>query len=142
MNNLNNPLERQYYVDIVMNKPNFIKVQNSFERFCLYTALEQYARDFNTVWFNKSYKKEPVYADTDLCKYCFRKNRSCKIEEWEKDDWESYFGGEFHYHCKTCNNFYADVWVKGDFMFIKKTPCKINIYYEQPSMKLKCFQHL
>ena len=78
----------QYYVDIVMNKPNYIEVANSYQRYCIYEALHKYASNWQSVWFNKSYKKEIRYALKDTCKYCFRKkNNSENITEWEEDGW-------------------------------------------------------
>jgi hypothetical protein len=75
-----------------MNKPNFIEVKNSYERYCVYMALEQYATDWQTVWFNKSYKKEAKYATHNICKYCFRKKKHYhNVEEWEHEDMERDF---------------------------------------------------
>jgi len=119
----------QYYVHIVMNKPNFIEVKNSYERYCVYMALEQYATDWQTVWFNKSYKKEAKYATHNICKYCFRKKKHYhNVEEWEHEDMERDFC-YYYYKCNNCNDIYAEVWEKGDFMFLEKIPYKINIYY-------------
>lgn len=131
---------RQYYVNIVMNKPNYIQVKNSYERYCVYTALQQYAYDWQSVWFNKSYKKEIRYAKKDTCKYCFRKKKKCEnITECEEGD--DYYGDEsYHYKCNTCGDIYASIWRKGDVMFIEKIPYKINIFYSLKK-KMKCFEH-
>ena len=92
----------QYYVDIVMNKPDYIEVNNSYERYCLYTALEKYSSNWQSVWFNKSYRKQIRYALKDTCKYCFRKKHQStfwedyininpyNVVEWQESD--DYYG--------------------------------------------------
>ena len=61
-----------YYNNIVINKPNYIEVKNSYERCCVYEALQKYASNCESVWFNKSYKKKIRYAQKNTCKYCFK----------------------------------------------------------------------
>jgi hypothetical protein len=109
----------KYYCNIVINKPNYIEVKNSYERYCVYKALEKYASNWQSIWFNKSYKKEIKYALNDTCKYCFKKkNNAEKITIWEEDDYETYCGGKSHYKCNTCGDIYAKIWGKNDVMFI------------------------
>ena len=130
----------QYYADIVMNKPNYIEVNNSYERYCIYEALQIYASKWQSVWFNKLYKEEIRYALKDTCKYCFRKkNNSENITEWEEDGWESYFGGDVHYKCNTCGDIDATIWREGVVMFIDKIPYKINIFYT-PKKQMRSFE--
>ncbi len=130
-----------YYVNIVMNKPNHIEINNSYESYCVYSALEKYASEWQTIWFNKSYIKKMIYAKKNTCKYCFRKNSNAEnIVEWEECDYESYFGGDFHYKCETCKNIYADIWKEGEKMFVCKIPNKINIYYEKKK-QMRFFKH-
>lgn len=139
----------QYYADIVMNKPDYIEVNNSYDRYCLYIALEKYASNWQSVWFNKSYKKQIRYALKDTCKYCFRKKHQStfysdyininaeNISEWEEGD--DYYGDESYYHkCNTCGNLYAKIWKKGDAMFTEKIPYKINIFYT-PKKNMRTF---
>lgn len=130
----------QYFVNIVMNKPNYIEVKNSYERYCVYMALQQYAYNWQSVWFNKSYKKEMRYAEKDTCKYCFRKKQNYEnITEWEEGD-DYYADESYHYKCNTCVNRYASIWSKGDAMFLEKIPNKINIFYCLKK-KMRCFEH-
>lgn len=134
----------QYYVNIVMNKPDYIEVKNTYERYCVYDALQQYASNWQSVWFNKSYKKENRYAKKDTCKYCFRKKKNYEnITEWEKGD--DYYGDEtYYYKCNTCCNSWSSrwtpIWKKGDIMFVEKIPYRINIFYI-PKKKMRCFEH-
>jgi hypothetical protein len=131
----------QYYNDIVTNKPNCIEVNNSYERYCVYEALQKYALNWHSVWFNKSYKKEIRYSQKNTCKYCFRKkNNPENITEWEEGD--DYYGDEsYHYKCNTCGDKYANIWREGDEMFIEKIPYKINIYYS-PKKRMRCFENM
>lgn len=130
---------QNHYVNIVMNKPEFIQVNNSYERYCVYKALERYAFNWQSIWFNKSYKKEPKYAEKNTCKYCFRRKRnSINIEEWEHEDVEGDFCYDY-YKCNTCQNIYASVWREDDFMFIERKVYKINIYYK-PMKKMRSFK--
>ena len=140
----------QYYVDILMNKPDYIIVNNSYERYCVYSALEKYALNWQSVWFNKSYKKTIRYSQENTCKYCFgKKNKASSllkyvkineknITEWEEGD--DYYGDEtYNYKCNTCNNSYATIWRKDDPMFMEKIPYKINIFYT-PKKNMRSFE--
>jgi hypothetical protein len=127
---------QKYYDTIVNDTPSFIDVKNSYERYCLYAALEKYANDIKTIYFNKSRKKEKRYASIDTCKYCFKIKHDTNVIEWD-----TYYGDDFGFHCKECNNKYAKVWEKGDEMFTEKKIYKINIYYEKPNIKTRCFVH-
>jgi hypothetical protein len=131
---------KQYYNNIITNKSNYIEVKNSYERYCVYEALQQYAINCQSVWFNKSYNKEIKYAQKDTCKFCFRKKKdSTNITEWEEGD--DYYGDEvYHYKCNTCGDKYANIWKKGEFMFMNKIPYKINIFYS-PKKKMRYFKH-
>jgi hypothetical protein len=132
--------EDQYYWNIVTNKPDKIMVKNAYERYCVYGALQRYANNFQSVWFNKSYKKIFKYAIQDTCKYCFRhKQNYLNVTEWEEGD--EYYGDETYYHkCNTCGDEYASIWREGDVMFLEKMPYQINIFYS-PKKKMRCFIH-
>lgn len=127
----------EYYHKII-EKPKSIEVKNSYDRYCVYEALEKYSLNFGAVSHNKSYKKEQKYAKENTCKYCHRKKKiATNIEEWKHEDSEGDWC--FYYHkCHTCNDKYANVWRKEDFMYEEKIPYKINIYYEK-KQKIKCF---
>lgn len=129
----------KHYINIVMNKPDYIEVKNTYERYCVYEALQQYASNWQSVWFNKSYKKENRHAKKDTCKFCFRKKQNCEnITECQNGD--DYYGDEtYNSKCNTCNNMYASIWSKGDVMFVEKIPHKINIFYV-PKKKMRCFK--
>jgi hypothetical protein len=131
---------KKHYTNIVMNKPDYIEVKNTYERYCVYEALQQYASNWQSIWFNKSYKKENRYAKKDTCKYCFRKKQNYEnIIEWQEGD--DYYGDEtYHNKCNTCGDMYASIWSKGDVMFVEKIPYKINIFYS-PKKKMRCFVH-
>lgn len=131
----------KYYVEIVMNKPSCIEIKNSYERYCVYKALNKYALNWNDLWFNKSYKKKIKYASEDTCKYCFKhKNNSKNITEWETNQYENYCGGNVYYKCNTCNNNHAKIWKKNDKMFTEKQPYKINIFYT-PQKNMRFFKN-
>jgi hypothetical protein len=130
---------QQYYNDIRMNKPDYINVNTSYDRYCVYEALQQYAVDFQSVWFNKLYKKEIKYAKKDICKNCFRKKKNYEnVVEYEIEDSEDYTS-TYYFYCNTCNG-EVSVWEEGQRMFVEKIPYRINIYYS-PKKGIRCFTH-
>lgn len=125
-----------YYTNIQANKPNFINTNNSYDRYCVYNALEKYAKNCDDIWFNKSYKKHPYYATETICKKC-----KCIVKEYDVENYESYCGGYTYYWCNNCNMCkpISKVWCKNDFMYNAKQPYKINIYYTKPNFKTRKF---
>lgn len=142
---LTSDIINKYYADIVMRNPSYLEVGNTYERYCVYRALEKYAENWNSIWFNKSYKKEPKYASENICKYCYRKNRKQNIVEHEVEDVEDRTSQEYFW-CKNCCDMYktryhGEIWEEGDFMYLRKVAYRINIYYTQPKIKTRSFLH-
>ncbi len=133
---------KKHYINILMNKPDFIEVKNSYERYCVYSALEEYSSKWQSVWFNKSYKKEIRYAQKHTCKFCFKKKQNYEnVNEWDEGD--DYYGDVVgcYYNCNTCGGNRVAVWKEGHKMFMEKIPYKINIFYRRPKKNMRCFIH-
>lgn len=121
-----------YLVEIIANKPSYIETANSYERFCVYSALEKYAQHYNPVWCNKSYNKRSLRATKTICKRCMG-----SVEEYDVDLYES-CSGYTYYVCDACDR-RVHVWRENDFMYVLRYPYKINIYYDKPTCKVRCF---
>lgn len=122
-----------YLVEMIANKPSYIETTNSYERFCVYSALEKYANCCGPVWCNKSYNKCSLYANKTICKRCMG-----SVKEYDVEEYETYCGGYTYYLCNKCNR-KVDVWYEDDFMYILRYPYRINIYYDKPTCKVRCF---
>lgn len=123
------------YIELITkDKPSFVKTKNSYERLCLYKALEKYGKEKEQIWFNR--KKE--YIDT-FCNSFMCKKHKCKLSRY--DDYE----GE--YWCEKCadHKYFlykielmpccVDVGYKGDLLYKSKVTVGLNIYYTNPNLK-------
>ncbi len=43
----------KYFNMIVETKPTFVETKNSYERLCLYKALEKYGKEINPIYYNR-----------------------------------------------------------------------------------------
>ena len=116
----------KYIELIIKDKPSFIKTINSYERLCLYKALEKYGKEKEQIWFNR--KKE--YIDI-FCKGYMCKRHRCKLSVC--DD----YNGD--YRCDKCGEWEElygyQLLNEGDFLCKSKVTVGLNIYYVNPNLK-------
>lgn len=120
----------QYYDEIVSYKPEYIKTDSSFERKCVYTALERINNDLNLgikcnrkkVWIQKR-------AENDMCKKHLK-------NLWGICDCcsDPFCIGPF---CDYCDGECAFGVYKGELLWKTKVVSGINLYYENCNMRPK-----
>ena len=119
-----------YYNLLTKEKPTFIETKNSFQRYCLYEALEKYGNN-STIWYQRNKLYMPIYATRHMCRI-----HNCKL---------SYYNEKYHnYECDKCeknNRGNSTDYVSSncesvahpnDFLYNSKITVGLNIFYEKP----------
>ena len=127
------------YFDLIKkNKPIFIPTKNSYDRLCLYKALEKYKREKNQIWYNRKKKYIDVFCNGYMCK--LHKCELSRCDEFEGDFWcdECYYYKKFLYD-RGKRDWFDSVCIelgeKGDFLYKTKATIGLNIYYKKPIVK-------
>lgn len=126
-------------VDLFMEKirierPNFIATNNSFERKCVYTALENINRtDDIKILCNRKKEWKEIYAHDNICKKHNKKlSGSCDLCD---DPWCC---GPY---CEDCESQYVDYCAhgvnEGDYLYKSRICVGINLYYDETQKSIK-----
>lgn len=128
------------YFNLIKNKPSFIATKNTYERLCLYKALEKYGKEESKIWYNRRKENVDILCDGFVCK-----RHKCKLSKC--DDYEG------DYWCEKCHNYKhflyrigkkdiedvdmncIDLGEAGDFLYRSKVVVGLNIYYTNPNLK-------
>lgn len=132
----------KYFNLIVEKKPSFIETPNSYERLCLYKALEKYGEEKEQIWFNRKKEYIDIFCTGYMCK-----RHKCKLsrcDDYEGDFWcdECYNEKRFLYRIgrldfDCVDSECIDLGEKGDFLYKSKVTIGLNIYYTKPNLKVK-----
>lgn len=126
------------YFDLInKDKPSFIETKNSYERLCLYKALEKYGKEKEQIWFNRKKEYVKIFSKKYMCK-----RHKCKLsrcDEYEGDYWcdecyhEDYIlyeEGKLRFPSNNCK----ELLEPGDFLYKSKVVVGLNIYYTNPKL--------
>jgi hypothetical protein len=129
----------KYFNLIVEDKPSFIKTKNSYERSCLYKALEKYGKEKEQIWFNRKKEYIDVFCSGFMCKR--HKCELSRCDDYEGDYWcdECYNWKHFLYilgkrDIESVSADCMDLGEKGDFLYKSKVTIGLNIYYINPNL--------
>lgn len=129
------------YINLITKyKPPFVKTINSYERLCLYKALEKYGKEKEQIWFNRKKEYVDIFCSGFMCK-----NHKCKL--FRCDDYEGVYWCEKCYDDKyflykvgkrdieSVDMDCIDLGEKGDFLYRSKVIVGLNMYYVNPNKK-------
>lgn len=122
----------KYYQQIINDKPTFIQTKNSFERKCVYTALEQINTNLKLkISCNRNKIIIKPIANATMCQKHFKSlSGSCD------DCTDPFCGGPY---CEDCSLYdYCRHAIEiGDEMYSSKIINGINLYYDDKVTNIK-----
>jgi hypothetical protein len=125
---------------IIKDKPSFIKTKNSYERLCIYKALEKYGKEKQQIWFNRKKEYTNVFCSGFMCKR--HKCELSRCDDYEGDYWcEKCYDDKYFWYkvgkrdIESVDMNCIDIGEKGDFLYKSKVTVGLNIYYVNPNLK-------
>ena len=129
------------YLDfIIKDKPSFVETKNSYERCCLYKALEKYGKEIEQIWYNRKKKYIDIFCNGFMCKR--HKCELSKCDDYEGDywcdkcyDWKDFLYRRGKIDIESVSADCMDLGEKGDFLYKSKLTIGLNIYYINPNLR-------
>uniref|UniRef100_A0A6C0EC18 Uncharacterized protein n=1 Tax=viral metagenome TaxID=1070528 RepID=A0A6C0EC18_9ZZZZ len=125
------------YYDMLCQKVKFIPTTNTYERYCVYSAIEKYSKTQGDIWTQRKNDWIEQTAKYNMCK-----KHMCPLAY--NDEYEGDYGCEECGNCYTNGNFcrfYGDqceyLVYKDDVLWKTKTTVGLNIFYEDPKIKVR-----